>query len=112
MPINCPGCFPEPDACEGCRHNMDEKCCWGTTPIPLRDILTLGERICILEDEFMNVLSNLSLNIPSNALSALRKSMDQLKGQMLHLEGKLNEHIDIPKKQLKKKGKSKGLDIG
>lgn len=108
MPINCPACLVRYDDCEGCRHNVDEKCRWGTTDIPLRDILTHEERLCIIED----TLKELHQVIPTRAFSALRKSMDNLKGQMLHLEGKLNEHIDIPKKQLRKKGKSKGLEIG
>jgi len=111
MPIKCPACIPEPNACKGCRFNTDEKCRWTGTPIPIRDILTHEERIYILEEAFVEVLASLSLNIPSNAFSALRKSMDQIKGQVLHLEGKLNEHLDRPKKE-RKKTKEEGISLG
>lgn len=109
MPINCPAGFPEPNDCAGCRNNMDEKCQWSGTPIPIRDILTHEERLCILEEAF----EDLRMNIPSRAFRELRKDMNQLKGQIQHHENKLNEHIDQPKKEKKKKkGKEEGLEIG
>lgn len=107
MPINCPACLARYNDCEGCRYNSDKHCTWTSTPVPLRDIITHEERLCILEEAF----EDLRMNIPSRAFRELRKDMNNLQGQMIHLENKLNEHIDIPKK-MKKKGKSKGLEIG
>lgn len=105
MPINCPACLPG-YTCEGCWHNNEKQCRYTGMPIPIRDILTHEERLCIAED----TLEVLHEAAPAPSFGALRKSMDHLKGQVLHLENKLNEHMDKPKKE-RKKIKSEGLDI-
>jgi len=54
MPLNCPNHYLEYNACLecGCKHGKE---CWRFTPTPivekLSDILTLDERVSLLEDK-------------------------------------------------------------
>ncbi len=43
MPLNCP--VVEEMLCEECRYNTDDKCWWFTPARPLKEILTVEERL-------------------------------------------------------------------
>lgn len=48
-PIECPKLFVEYNACLDCRFRHDYEC-WQGRPIKLKDVLTVDERVSILED--------------------------------------------------------------
>jgi len=50
MPLNCPILLGENRTCTQCRHYGDKLChYWTHEPVPINDILTLEERIELLE---------------------------------------------------------------
>jgi len=90
MPLNCPELRVEYGACQWCRFKHDDEC-WhdNQSPVKLRDILTLEERICLLEDNTTKkqIITNVSL-----------KEYQQQAGMILYLQQKIEEHIDYTNK--------------
>ena len=94
MPLNCPiGLIPflAPDACESCPQYGDGQCYWFFPSKPITEILTDAERIEQLEKRPQNGI------IPTE--QQLYKELRQLKGQVIFISNKINEHIDRPKKK-------------
>lgn len=87
---------------------MDEdKCTYSLPPVPIRDILTPDERIDVLE---LLVKAYESV-VPSRVLAQIRTEFNQLKGKLISLTNKYNEHIDRSKKKRKPRAKSKAVDV-
>lgn len=60
MPLNCPRDMFEYNDCLGCRHRSEKEClALVTVSRPLSDILTMEERINILEDRKENPAVNI-----------------------------------------------------
>lgn len=101
-PINCPLAFE--GACDepiACHHYSDNKCTYFymLPPKPLSEILTVEERL----DKLEKVFEDIEMRVPFRAMTSLRRNMDNLKGQMIHTENKLNDHLDEPKKKARKR---------
>ncbi len=107
MPINCPLALP--GLCQGCRKlNLDgDKCTYSLPPVPIRDILTPDERIDALE---LLVKSYESV-VPSRVISHQLKLINSLKGQLINLTNKYNDHIDSSKKKRKPRVKSRTVEV-
>jgi len=106
MPLNCPAAIAGP--CAGCRlRTEDDRCAFCWPPIPIRGILTPDERI----DELEAQITSFEQFVPSVVITQLTKRADHMLGLLNHLQNKLNEHIDRPKKG-KKKEQSEGIEIG
>lgn len=104
MPVNCPLAF---STCDNCRLlSLDDKCCYYFPPQPLSEILTYLERSDRIEAK-SRIQSD---NIPQRVLGRQMDTINQLKGQLIHLQKKLNEHIDLSRKG-KKKQTSEGVDL-
>lgn len=84
MPINCPKLRSEYNACLSCRHRQGNEC-WANYPavIRLSDILTIGERVSIIEDRK-------EASEPAWDTSQWDYVL-QLKGQVVFLTNKVNE---------------------
>lgn len=66
MPLNCPiNLIPffAPDACIGCRYHWGDKCYYygARDAIPLSEVLTLSERVTLLECLFLELKEELSV---------------------------------------------------
>jgi len=90
MPLNCPRNFLKYNDCLDCRHRHENKC-WFNVPIvqKLSDILTIEERIAILEDR--------KEVPPVDIVTISRQDYQQLQRLLLLLEEKINSHIDKTK---------------
>lgn len=99
MPLNCPECYPDYDACLAC-CNRNGKECWAfmpyCPPMKLSGILTIEERIAILEDRLAD--PNITGNIKGNEARFIKsKDYQKLERMVLlveEIEEKLNNHID------------------
>jgi hypothetical protein len=83
MPFNCPRFYPEYNACLGCRNRHDNDC-WANLPITqkLSDILTIEERVGILEDR---------KEIPAvNVVTITKQDYQQLQRLLLSLQEKVD----------------------
>ncbi len=92
MPLNCSLHFSLYNDCLSCRY-LHENECWAKLPVArkLTDILTIEERIAILEDR---------REIPPvDIVTITRKDYQQLQRLILSLEEKLNTHIDKSRKR-------------
>lgn len=94
MPLNCPlftsaylSYFARYNACLGCGKRHENEC-WADLPIArsLSDILTIEERVAILEDR--------KEVPPVNIVTMSRKDYQQLQRLLLLLEERINSHID------------------
>ncbi len=87
MPSNCPlGYRLDYNDCLDCRHRHENEC-WANLPISqkLSDILTLEERIAILEDR--------KEAPPVNIVTISHQDYQQLQRLILSLKEKLESHI-------------------
>ena len=50
MPLNCPLPFGETRQCQGCRYCTSGKCWWFFPALDLTEILTVQERLAVLEE--------------------------------------------------------------
>jgi len=97
MPLECPAftqeynqAYSPHNACSDCRYKHEDECWYHIkTPIKLSEILTTNERLAILEDkkEIQPVFRPRPVD----------KEIDQLKAGYIHLQNKLNEHLDKSK---------------
>ena len=107
MPLNCPAAIAGP--CAGCRSRTeDDRCSYYQPSVSVREILTPDERI----DELEAQITSFEQFVPSVVITQLTKRADHMLGLLNHLQNRLNEHLDIPKKTKKRPAASKGLDIG
>lgn len=90
MPIYCSQGFTGYDACRGCRW-LNEFYCWppprnaGEKGTSIYEILTLNERVCLLEDDVQDVLGLLMDEpLPPN-YKELSDRVEQLAGKTEHL---------------------------
>ena len=87
MPLNCSRGLLEYNACLNCRYqHMNE--CWFNLPITIKlsDILTLSERIAILEDR---------KEPPEvNIVTISKQDYQQLQRLILSIQEKINSHVD------------------
>ena len=91
MPYNCPKQYPEYNACLGCRH-QHESDCWANLPVVLKlsEILTMEERVSILEDRE---------ETPAvNVVTITKKDYQQLQRLLLSLQEKLDSHFTQPRR--------------
>jgi len=91
MPLNCPRNIPDYNYCLHCgsRHGNE---CWVNLPVSqkLADILTIEERIAILEDR---------KEVPEvNIVTITKDDLQQLQRLLLHLQEKLDSHISKEKR--------------
>lgn len=100
MPLNCP--LNLDGLCDGCRYlwrdprqHLEKTCNWHSPPMPLAELLTTDERLQKLESLF----EDLSFKIPSRAFHQFRDELEQVKGRQIHIENKIQEHLDEPKKK-------------
>ena len=98
MPINCPRDFLEQDACLDCYYKQGNEC-WGivNTPRRLSTILTLEERIVMLEE-----------SREPQTVDLIHRTSDMSKKEFDHLEqtyrlAKYLEHIEKSKPKRKYK---------
>ena len=83
MPLNCPLGIPRYNYCATCRHRSDDECSANALyPIKLKDILTLDERLALIEDR------------PEMPSVTDDRDYQSLRDRLLLLEEKLNSHID------------------
>ena len=86
MPYNCPKRFPEYNACLGCRY-QHESDCWANLPVAVKlsEILTMEERVSILEDR---------KEAPAvNVVTITKQDYQQLQRLILSLQEKLDTYI-------------------
>ena len=95
MPLNCPNYWLEYNACLSCRSRVDNRCCFSTnSPRKLSDILTVEERVSILEDK--------GGVPPVDIVTISRADYQQLQRLLLLLEEKINKHIEkTPRRKYK-----------
>ena len=89
MPTNCPIALPALTACLGCR-NKHGKECWNDplTPQQLSAILTVEEKVAMLEDKLEPSIEK----PPETEWSVTQWDyVRQLKGQVVFLTNKVNE---------------------
>ncbi len=86
MPLTCPLVILPYDACSGCRQ-LHNKECWANPLVPLKlsGILTLEERVAILEDRPEPPMTQ------SEWTGNQWDYVQQLKGQVVFLTNKVNE---------------------
>ena len=99
MPLECPAftqdynyTFSGYDACLDCRYQHDNECWYYIKASrKLSDILTIKERLDVLEDrkEIQPVFNPRPVD----------REIDQLKAGFLHLQNKINKHLDKSKKR-------------
>jgi hypothetical protein len=89
MPINCLNHFLEYNACTGCGNRQGKFChVFPFSPFAISDILTIEERVAILEDR---------LTPPKpDTINITRQDYQKLQRRVLLLEEKLNKHIGKP----------------
>lgn len=95
MAINCPlrpssPDYPEATDCLSCFNNRDGKCHWFYPGKPLNQILTVEERLTILERQ---------TKPETPVASPTFQMLDQLKGLVMDLQNRLNDHVDRAKKR-------------
>lgn len=71
------------------------------------EILTLEERIDELETRLAIYEDMVVSVVPSKVLAQIRKEFNQLKGQLIGLTNKYNDHIDKSKKRKKPTARTK-----
>ncbi len=94
MPLECLAytrdynyAYSEYNACVGCKHRHENECWYQVTiPRKLADILTINERIAILEDK----QSNPEVNI----VTLTKQDYQQLQRLLLSLQEKIDSHIE------------------
>lgn len=65
----------------------------------LLEILTLEERIDLLEDMFWPLWEELNVRVPSQALRSIRKDLNQITGEIRHFENQFREHMESQKRK-------------
>ncbi len=85
MPLECPNGFAQYNACLSCGYRHENEC-WTSKPFrALRDILTIEDRICLLEDR---------KEVPEvNIVTMTHKDYQQLQRLLLSLQEKLYNHL-------------------
>ena len=103
MTLNCPSPFGVDLECNdcSCRSDFDrfkgDMCNYYIlNPVPIRDILTAKEYIDYLDKNNIN-----RGGIYKGGDFGKRDEFLQIKGQVLYLQSKLNEHIDKAKRRAK-----------
>ena len=87
MPINCPTYRLEYNDCLSCRSRVDNRCCFNNhLPRKLSEILTVEERVSILEDK--------GGVPPVDIVTITRKDYQQLQ--------KINKYVDKTPRQKSK----------
>ncbi len=94
MPLECPAftqdynhAYSPYNACLDCRYKYGNECWYYTkSPHKLSDILTVEERLAMIEDkkEIQPIFKPRPVD----------NEIDRLKSQVLNLQNKVNEHID------------------
>lgn len=93
MPLNCPILAGESLKCRECRHYWDDKCNYAIlSPVPVRDILAGKEYA-----EYLQPVEQEAKTTDTN----LYAQVEHLRGLVLHLQAKLNAHLDYKKKPTK-----------
>ena len=90
MPLNCPRNILQYNYCLVCGSRHDNEC-WANIPVSLKlaDILTIEERISILEDR--------KESPPVNIVTITRDDYQQLQRLILSLKEKLETHLKTSK---------------
>ncbi len=88
MPLNCPLILLPYNACRVCRQRHDKEC-WANPLVPMKlsDLLTVDERIAIIEDKME------SFNKQPDTEWSIKQwdYVTQLKGQVVFLTNKVDE---------------------
>ncbi len=94
MPINCPINMVKYNACQGCTLRYGDECwCNSLAPQKLSGILTIDERVAIIEDRLSD--PNITGNIKRNEARFIKsRDYQRLERMILLVEEKLNNHID------------------
>ena len=103
MPLNCPKKRLPYNACLDCHFRNDNEC-WANLPISqkLADILTITERVSILEDRKETPAVNI--------VTITKQDYQQLQRLILSLKEKLESHITQGVTSKKKKFKDYSID--
>ena len=88
MPIDCPKGID--GTCVGCLELWEDNCCWFFPKMPLRDLLTNGERLEMLE-------TKKPVSTPWD--NRQQYQIKQLKGQINFLENKINKMYERRKRE-------------
>lgn len=115
MPIHCPLNFSGIcDIGSPCRKYDEGKCTWFFPPSPIADILTEEERLSRLESKLNDLEADMLRVIPSKILAHMRSKIGEIKAELRYNINKLNDHLDLSRKEVKKKKTitSKGVSIG
>jgi len=97
MPINCPLRFDETMLCGECRYLFDgDKCNWFFPARPIKEILTLDERMERLEKEGVKVEH---IHFHSHLSKKEWAEMEQTRWRSLYALSEINKHIDASKKK-------------
>jgi len=102
MPFNCPiGCYVYPDelSCDDC-HHCEEKFGEPYCTIerkPIKEILSPDERI----DRLERLIKKLQEALGEQAIPdrVWYKRLGQVEGRLVHIDNKLNDHIDSSRKK-------------